>query len=177
MASNSESNGASSKQVHTLPLVKAGPLHGPETAPAHGHGQGGKDHVPHVLPMRVYLGTWIALLVLTVITVGASYIDIGSFNILLALLIATMKASIVAAIFMHLRWDHKFHTIVFSFSIVFLAIFIAFTMYDTETRGRTDAPQADRPVEVTNPFKGGQAEERLKRLHPNDVPPPAEPPR
>ncbi len=185
-----DSNGTGSKEVYTLPLVKAGPLHGPELASpnpdanahgpghGHGHGHGGGDHVPHVLPLKVYFGTWIALLVLTGITVGASYVDFGSWNILIALLIATVKATIVAMMFMHLRWDHKFHAIVFSFSLVFLAVFIAFTMYDTETRGRADKPQADRPVEVNRPFiGGGKAEQELKRAHPTDVPPPAEPPR
>ena len=86
--------------------------------------------------------------------VGASYVDFGSVNILIALGIATIKATVVALMFMHLRWDHKFHAIIFSFSLIFLAIFIAFTMYDTETRGRTDMTQADRSANVKAPFKG-----------------------
>jgi len=144
----------------------------------HDHAHGGKDHKPHVLPMKIYIGTWLTLLVLTVITVGASYVDVGSANILIALGIATIKATTVAAMFMHLRWDHKFHAIVFSFSLVFLAIFIVFTMYDTETRGRADVLQKDRPMDVSRPFAGGGVEaDKLKRELPADVPAPAEPPR
>lgn len=173
--SNKDDNGTSGKQVHTLPLVKQGPLHGPETTPereqslhhehghaslppVHGHPAGRGDHVPHVLGLKVYFATWITLLVLTAITVGASYVDVGSANILIALLIATIKATVVALMFMHLKWDHRFHAIIFSFSIIFLAIFIAFTMYDTETRGRTDQTQADRSLNVKTPFKNGVLE-------------------
>lgn len=160
--STSDENGTSGK-VHTLPLkhaphetTSADHAHGhAERPPTHGHPSGSGDHVPHVLPLSVYIATWVTLLVLTAITVGASYVDFGSVNILIALGIATIKATVVAMMFMHLRWDHKFHAIIFSFSLIFLAIFIAFTMYDTETRGRTDKTQADRSANVKAPFKGG----------------------
>jgi cytochrome c oxidase subunit 4 len=165
-----DSNGTT-KDVHTLPVV--GPDLSGKTEPRHGHGEHGHgghggDHVPHVLPLPVYIGTWIALMVLTAVTVAVSYVDLGTTpNLLVALLIATIKATTVALMFMHLRYDKKFHGIIFSFSIIFLAIFIAFTMYDTETRGRTDAVQADRSVNVKAPFKqtklDGKIEEKQKR--------------
>jgi cytochrome c oxidase subunit 4 len=120
----------------------------------HGHGAGG-DHVPHVLPMKVYFATWGTLLVLTVITVGASYLDLGhTGNLLVALFIATIKASVVALIFMHLLWDHKFHTIIFIFSVLFLAIFIAFTMFDTQFRGEAESMESQRPLDLKQPFEG-----------------------
>jgi cytochrome c oxidase subunit 4 len=125
----------------------------------------GHDHVPHVLPLTAYLGTWIILLVLTVGTVIASYFNFGAGNFIIAILIATTKACVVAAMFMHLRYDRKFHAIIFSFSVIFLGIFILFTMYDTETRGKTDAIEADRPVDVSTPFKQGKVEEKLKRRY------------
>src|SRR5262249_59384331 len=126
------------------------------------HAHGG-DHVPHVLPISAYLATWIVLLVLTILTVIASYYNFGAGNFIIAILIATTKACVVAAMFMHLRYDRKFHAIIFSFSLIFLGIFIMFTMYDTETRGKTDAVEHDRPVEVTAPFKGGKDEVALKK--------------
>ncbi len=57
--------------------------------------------------VKAYLGVFVALAVLTVVTVLASKIHFGSkaANITIALLIATFKASLVAAIFMHLRWE------------------------------------------------------------------------
>ena len=181
--STSDKNGTGGKEVFTLPLVKEGPLHGPEVAPpsraeeGHGHHHGaGPDHVPHVLPIWVYFATWGALMVLTVITVGASYLDLGSLNLVIALFIATVKACVVALMFMHLRYDHKFHGIIFSFSIIFLGIFIAFTMFDTEARGQADQVQSDRPVNVKAPFKGtavdGRQEHMRKKAHglPGDQP-------
>ena len=50
-------------------------------------------------------------------------------------------------------------------------------MYDTETRGRTDPKEGDRPVQVTVPFKEGKQELKLKAKYDHDVPPPKEPPR
>ena len=152
--------------VHTLPLVKAGPPHGPEAGHGHDGGHhGGGDHVPHVLPLSAYILTWVTLIILTLVTVVASYFNFGNWNFIIAIVIATTKACVVAAIFMHLRWDRRFHTIIFSFSIIFLGIFIAFTMYDTETRGRTDITEADRPVNVQNPFGGGKAEKELRERY------------
>jgi cytochrome c oxidase subunit 4 len=121
------------------------------------HGAHGADHVPHVAPLRVYLATWGALVVLTAITVGASYVDFGPGNLAIALLIATVKATVVAALFMHLWHDHKFHTLILVSGGLFLMIFVAFTMFDTEYRGRADALESDRPVDITRPFESTQS--------------------
>jgi cytochrome c oxidase subunit 4 len=119
---------------------------------AHGHGHGGKDHVPHVLPLKVYLGAWGTLLVLTVLTVAASYFNFGTWNLVIALLIATLKAATVALLFMHLYFDNKFHAIILSSSLIFLAVFIGFTMFDTESRGVADAKEHERAGDSKNPF-------------------------
>jgi hypothetical protein len=58
----------------------------------------------------------------------------------------------VAAFFMHLAADHKFHTIVFVSGIVFLLIFVAFTMFDTEFRGRLESTERNRPNYSADPF-------------------------
>ena len=128
----------------------------------HGHGGHGKDHVPHILPLAPYFKTWGALRVLTIITVGASYVNFGPGNLVIAMLIATAKAATVALVFMHLFFDHKFHSVIFVSSLVFLGIFISFTMFDTETRGRADAIEAERPADVSRPFAGTQREAALK---------------
>ena len=44
---------------------------------AHGHHDKGADHHPHVLPLAAYFGVWLALVIFTVLTVGASYLDLG----------------------------------------------------------------------------------------------------
>lgn len=103
--------------------------------------------------MSLYLATWGTLLVLTVITVGASYVNLGhTGNLIVALLIATIKASVVALIFMHLKWDHKFHSIIFFSSLLFLAVFIGITMSDTQFRGELESIENENPVDLKAPF-------------------------
>jgi cytochrome c oxidase subunit 4 len=111
------------------------------------------DHVPHVLSVNTYLKTWAALLVLTGVTVGASYVNLGhSGNVVVALLIAAIKATVVAAIFMHLRYDKKFNSIIIMMSGLFLAVMIIFTMADTETRGSEDPSTQSKPKDMKHPF-------------------------
>ena len=58
--------------------------------------------------VRAYIGVFVALAIATVITVAASTIDLGGhLNMGVALLIAGVKASLVAAIFMHLKWERS----------------------------------------------------------------------
>jgi len=68
----------------------------------HGHGHGHDDGEPHVLPLSTYFAVWGALVVLTVITVAASRFDFGAANTVIAMFIATVKATLVALFFMHL---------------------------------------------------------------------------
>ncbi len=133
-----------------------------EALSRHDHHAASGEHVPHVLPLSVYLKTWGALLAFTAITVGASYVDFGSANLWIAILIATIKALLVATIFMHLRYDHKFHSVIFGMALVFLIVFVGFTMFDTETRGRADAAEADRPIDPRSPFAGSRSEEKAR---------------
>ena len=103
-----------------------------ETHAAH---EDGDVHV-HIASVRFYAGIFGALIVLTLLTVKVSYYDFGSANIIIALLIATLKASLVAAFFMHLRHDKLFNTLAFLSAFLFLAIFILLTYDDLGTRGR-----------------------------------------
>ena len=119
----------------------------------HEHAHDDGEHHPHVLPFSTYIATWGTLLVLTVVTVGASYVNLGhTGNLIVALLIATIKASVVALIFMHLKWDHKFHSIIFFSSLIFLAVFIGITMSDTQFRGELEGMENEHPVDMKDPF-------------------------
>lgn len=82
---------------------------------------------------KTYGAVLLALLVLTVITVQASYIDFGPWNTVVALLIASIKGSLVALFFMHLRHD-KFNAVIFVGGLLFLAIFLIWTLFDISTR-------------------------------------------
>lgn len=85
----------------------------------------------HVVPKRVLLGVWFALMVLTVLTVAVTYKDFGRFNIWLAIGIATLKACLVGLYFMHLRYDSLFNSFILVIALLFVALFIIGTITDT----------------------------------------------
>lgn len=124
----------------------------------HGHGgghdahHGGPDHVPHITPMSTYIAVFATLLVLTVITVAVSRFDFGGANLVIALLVATIKGSVVAAYFMHLKGDERMNTVMLCSAFVFLAIFIGLTGIDFLRRGQADPDEAKRVYKVQTPF-------------------------
>ena len=83
---------------------------------------------------RIYFAVYGALLVLTVITVLVSYVDLGLLNVFVALGIASVKASLVALFFMHLKWENR---LVWGFALVpifFLVLIFFGTLIDTLLR-------------------------------------------
>lgn len=90
----------------------------------------------HVMPMRIYLMVASALFVLTVVTVAVAQVDFGPWNLVVAMLVATTKAVLVAMFFMHLFYDNKLFAAFFTGSFVILGIFIVITMFDTMERDR-----------------------------------------
>ena len=82
------------------------------------------DALAHPVPMSLLLTVFGGLMILTFLTVAATWVDIGVWNIWLALLIAVIKASLVALYFMHLRWDSPFNAIALIGSLFFVALFI-----------------------------------------------------
>ena len=112
----------------------------PHAGHAHGHGHDDDDgavHV-HIASTQFYVGIFAALVCLTIATVKVSYYDFGPANVIVALLIATTKAGLVATFFMHLRHDKLFNTLTFLAAFLFLAIFIVFTYDDLGKRGQVD---------------------------------------
>ncbi|MDZ4798126.1 MAG: cytochrome C oxidase subunit IV family protein [Bryobacteraceae bacterium] len=105
-----------------------------DTSHAHTHAANDDGH-EHGGP-KVYAAVLAALLLLTVITVGASYIDFGGgmTNVVIAMFIASIKGSLVALFFMHLRWDKPMSAIVFCVSLFFLALFLIGCYTDLATR-------------------------------------------
>ena len=99
--------------------------------------------VPHILPMKLYLGVGAALIVLTSITVTVSFFNFGPYNLVVAMLVAATKASLVALFFMHLKYDSKLYMVIFLTSVVFLAVFIVLTMFDTLRRDDIDEMKAE----------------------------------
>jgi cytochrome c oxidase subunit 4 len=89
----------------------------------------------HILPLKIYMSVGMGLLFLTVVTVAAAQMNFGQMNLLIAMGIAVIKATLVAMFFMHLKYDNRIYMLVFVGSLLFLAVFIIFTMFDTLRRG------------------------------------------
>jgi cytochrome c oxidase subunit 4 len=105
-----------------------------------------KEATAHVI-------TLVSLLILTVITVGASYIQFGSSsaNVVIALTIATIKASIVALFFMHLLHDKPVNAIIAVTGFLFLGIFLLFDFIDVGSRVPVQPRNLHAPSAVTAP--------------------------
>lgn len=99
------------------------------TSPDHGDAHDGR--VGHVVPLWILATVWGSLLILTWLTVRAVDVNLGRYNLWLAMAIAAVKASLVALFFMHLRWDSPFNAIVFIGSLLFVAIFVGLSMQDS----------------------------------------------
>ncbi|MBM3726892.1 MAG: cytochrome c oxidase subunit IV [Acidobacteria bacterium] len=99
------------------------------------HADSHAGHDVHGGP-KLYGAILAGLLFLTIVTVGAAYVDFGSstINIVIAMTIATIKGSLVCLYFMHLRWDKVVNAVVFLSSLVFLAFFITLCLIDVESR-------------------------------------------
>jgi cytochrome c oxidase subunit IV len=104
---------------------------------AHDDADDGAVH-SHVSPVGFYVGIFLALVCLTILTVKVSYYDFGPANILVALLIATIKAGLVATFFMHLAHDSRFNALAFISAFLFLSVFIVLTYDDLGRRGQVD---------------------------------------
>jgi len=95
----------------------------------------------HVVGKKTYVLVFTTLIVLTLTTVGASSIDLGPLNTVVALLIAVCKAALVILFFMHVRYSKPLIGLVVSGSILWLAILIGLTMADFMSRGWLPTPQ------------------------------------
>ncbi|MBX7165844.1 MAG: cytochrome C oxidase subunit IV family protein [Pirellulales bacterium] len=87
--------------------------------------------VGHVVPVSTLVGTWMALMALTLLTVGLAQFHLGPLDLISALAIATFKAMLVCLYFMHLRWDRPVLSIFFVGSLLFVALFLGLAMLDT----------------------------------------------
>jgi cytochrome c oxidase subunit 4 len=129
---------------------------------SHAHDDGAVH--AHISSVPFYIAVFLGLLFLTGMTVGQSYVDLGKLNIVLVILIATLKASLVVTFFMHLKWDNKFNALVFLSTIFFIGVFFAYTMNDTDRRGDLDPDQNVKRWEKTGEDAPGGMEK--KEPHP-----------
>ena len=92
---------------------------------------------PHVSPLSLYMKVYGTLLFLTIVTVGVSYLGLPStLSIIVAMLVASVKAFFVCAWFMHLAHDTKFNKLFFAAAVWFIGVFFIFTIFDLSSRDR-----------------------------------------
>jgi cytochrome c oxidase subunit 4 len=93
------------------------------------------NHVDHPeIPLKTYLNIFFALVVMTVVTVAAARFDFGALNTVIALAIASVKAGLVLAYFMHLKYDDKLYLVGFFTAIFFVILLYLFSVLDIFTR-------------------------------------------
>ncbi|MEM6472154.1 MAG: cytochrome C oxidase subunit IV family protein [Planctomycetota bacterium] len=104
----------------------------------------------HPLPLPLLFGVFGALTLLTIITVAQASFDLGSFDIIVVMAIASVKAFLVGAFFMHLAYDKPFNIFCFVGSFVFVALFIIFTLFDNRATSKDDIPITDDYVPIAS---------------------------
>ena len=90
----------------------------------------------HIVYPRVYIGIFFILLVGTILTVLAAFRDFpGPLNAVVALTIATIKATFVVLYFMHVRYSGRLVWLVIASALFWLGIMFALTISDYSSRG------------------------------------------
>ena len=92
-------------------------------------------HQHHIVPLRIYLLIFLALLLGTALTVGAAYVDMGPLNTPVALAIAVFKATLVVLFFMHVRYGSKLVWLFAGGGFLWLVILLVLTLSDYFSRG------------------------------------------
>ncbi|SRR5579862_4231249 len=89
----------------------------------------------HIIPSKIYYAIWIGLMILTVVTAAVSFVDLGPFNTIVALLIATFKALLVVLFFMHVKYtSEKLTKMVIVSSLFWLLLLLFLSLADYSTR-------------------------------------------
>jgi cytochrome c oxidase subunit 4 len=98
--------------------------------------------------LKIYRNVLVALAILTVVTVGASRIDMGGGNIPVGLLIAVVKASLVVLFFMHLKYEKKWWLGLVLFPLALVMIIIFSNLPDTALNGVEGGESVSKPKVV-----------------------------
>ena len=96
--------------------------------------------------VKTFVFVWAALLVFTAVTVIVASIELGPFNAVVALTIATIKALLVLLFFMELRYSTALTKVAVASAVFFLFILAGLTLSDYLTRGWSS---------YINPFRPG----------------------
>lgn len=106
----------------------------------------------HVVPAKIYVAVFAALICLTALTTGVAFVDMGRMNTVVALAIAVAKMLLVILFFMHVKYATGLTRIVILAGFFWLAILVALSLADELTRSWSPAAQ---PWSVLLPFLPG----------------------
>lgn len=101
----------------------------------------------HVSPVSLYLTIFFALMIGTALTVAAAFVNLGTFNFPVAMLIAVFKASLVVWYFMHMKWQSHLTKLTLATGLFFLAILLGMELIDYTSKDFTPAPA---PIEASS---------------------------
>ncbi|GBF39972.1 cytochrome C oxidase subunit IV family protein [Leptospira johnsonii] len=90
----------------------------------------------HLISVQTYSLVFAALILGTIITVLVAQVDFGALNTVIAMLVATIKASLVLAYFMHLKYDNVMNRVIFGSGFLFLLLLFGFSVADIYTRAK-----------------------------------------
>jgi cytochrome c oxidase subunit 4 len=107
----------------------------PHGAAHDGHDANHHAGEPHIVPLTTYFLVFGALMLLLVITLGAAAVNLGPWNIWIALAIAFAKAILILVFFMHLKWSSPLVRLFAGSGLFWLLIMAVMTMQDYVTRG------------------------------------------
>ena len=89
----------------------------------------------HIVPVRVYVTIFLVLVVGTILTVIAAFVNFpGPLNTIVALTIATIKATFVVLYFMHVRYSGRLIWLVIAAALFWMGIMFALTISDYSSR-------------------------------------------
>ena len=88
----------------------------------------------HIVPRKIYIAVWATLLAMTLLTTLVAFVDLGRFNTVVALAIATFKATLVVLFFMGARYTPRLTKVVIICGIFFLALLLSFSIVDYLSR-------------------------------------------
>jgi cytochrome c oxidase subunit 4 len=94
----------------------------------------------HIVPVKVYYGVFGALMFFTWLTYSVAYVDLGGLNLIVALTIAIVKATLVILFFMHVKYSTTLTKAIVASGFFFFLIMVFFTMNDLLTRSWTGVP-------------------------------------
>ncbi len=103
----------------------------------------------HIASRKMYVLIFTLLILLTALTSAAAFVDLGPFNTVVALVIAMVKATLVALFFMHLKWSSHLARLAAIAALFWLAILMALSLSDYLTRNSPPPPSGwENPASI-----------------------------